>query len=74
MMSEEEHVKLSRITKLDLDPEMDVTELRNEHVYQRAREQENVPAGADRFCLRALRSKLSRMFLFRLKENVFIAS
>ena len=32
MMLEEVHVKLSRITKLDLGPEMDVQELRNEHV------------------------------------------
>ena len=34
----------------------------------RAREQEKVPAGAGRFCLRALFTKLSRMFLLRLKE------
>ena len=32
------------------------------------REQEKVPPGACRFCLRALRTKLSRMFLLRLKE------
>ena len=68
MMLEEVHVKLCRITKLDLGPEIDVAELRNEHVQQRAREQEKVPAGASRFCLRALRTKLSRMFLLRLKE------
>ena len=49
MMLEEVHVKLGRITKLDLGPEMDVTKLRNE---QRAREQEKVPAGAGRFCQR----------------------
>ena len=48
--------------------EMDVTELRNKHVWQRAREQEKVPAGADRFCLRALRTKLSPMLLLCLKE------
>ena len=29
--------------KLDLGPEIDVAELRNEHVQQRAREQEKVP-------------------------------
>ena len=29
---DEVHVKLCRITKLDLGPEMDVAELRNEHV------------------------------------------
>ena len=27
-----------------------------------------VPTGAGRFCLRALRTKLSRLFLLRLKE------
>ena len=32
-MLEEVHVKLCRITKLDLGPEMDVAKLRNEHVY-----------------------------------------
>ena len=37
-------------------------------VEERAREQEKVLAGADRFCLRALRTKLFRMFLLRLKE------
>ena len=68
MMLEEVHVKLCRITKFDLGPEIDVPELRNEHVQQRAREQEKVPAGAGRFCLRALCIKLSRMFLSRLKE------
>ena len=31
-------------------------------------EQEKVPTGAGRFCLRALRTKLSRIFLLRLKE------
>ena len=31
-------------------------------------EQEKVPAGAGRFCLEALRIKLSRMFLLHLKE------
>ena len=56
MMLEEVHVKLCRITKLDLGPEIDVAELKK------------VPAGAGRFCLRALRTKLSRMFLLRLKE------
>ena len=57
------HVKLSQITKLDLGPEIDVAQLRSEHVQQRAREQENVPAGAGRFCVRVLRSKLSRIVL-----------
>ena len=66
-MLEEVHVKLCRITKLDWGPEIDVADLRNEHVLQRAREQEKVPAGAGRFCLRALRTKLSRMFLLHLK-------
>ena len=65
---EEVHVKLCRITIMDLGPEMDVAELRNEHVWQRAREQEKVPADSGRFCLRVLRTKLSRMFLLRLKE------
>ena len=32
MMLEEMHVKLGRIMKLDLGPEIDVAELRNEHV------------------------------------------
>ena len=64
MMLEEVHVKLRRITKLDLGPEIDVAELRNEHVEQ----QEKISAAAGRFCLRALRTKLSRMFLLRLKE------
>ena len=32
MMLEEVHVKLYRITNLDLGPEIDVAELRNEHV------------------------------------------
>ena len=32
------HVNLCRITKLDLGPEIDVLELRDEHVQQRARE------------------------------------
>ena len=68
MMLEEVHVKLCRITKLDLGPEIDVAELRNEHVSQRAREQEKVAAGAGRFCLRTLRTKWSRIFLLRLKE------
>ena len=54
------HVKLCRITKLDLGPKMDVPELRNEHVEKRAREQEKVPAGAGRFCL--------------ILSNIFIAS
>ena len=67
-MLEEMHVKLSQITKLDLGPEIDVAQLRSEHVQQRAREQEKVPAGAGRFCLRALRTKLFRMFLLLLKE------
>ena len=31
MMLEEVHVKLCRITKLDLGPEIDGAELRNEH-------------------------------------------
>ena len=57
MMLEEVHVKLCRVTKLELGPEIDVAELRNEHVLQRAREQEKVPAGAGRFCLRTLRIK-----------------
>ena len=43
------HVKLCRITKLDLGPEIDVAELSNEHVEHRAREQEKVPAGAGRY-------------------------
>ena len=50
-----------------MGPEKDVAELRNEHVLQRAREQEKIPADAGRFCLRALRTKLSQMFLLRLK-------
>ena len=53
MMSEEVYVKLCRIAKLDLGPEMDVAEFRND----------------GRFCLRhALRTKLSQMFLLPLKE------
>ena len=47
---------------------MYVAESRNEHAYQRAREQENLTAGAGRFFLMALRTKLSRMFLLRRKE------
>ena len=47
---------------------IDSIRTRNEHVYQRVREQENVPAGAGRLFLRALRTKLSRMFLLRRKE------
>ena len=70
MMLDEMHVKLCRITKLDLGTEIDVAELSNEHVEHRAREQEKVPAGAGRCCLRALRTKLSQMVLFRLKEMV----
>ena len=58
-----------RITKLDLGPEMHVEALRKEHVLQRVREQGKVPAGAERFCLRALWTKLSRMFLLRRKET-----
>ena len=67
-MLEEVHVKLCRITKLDLDQEIDVPELRKEHVQQRAREQEKVHAGTCLFRLRALLTQLSRMFLLRLKE------
>ena len=33
-----------------------------------SREQEKIPNGAGRFCLRALCTKLSRIFLLRLKE------
>ena len=53
-MLEEVHVKLCQITKLDLDPEMDVAELKYEHMHvtsQWAQEKEKVPAGAGRFCL-----------------------
>ena len=56
------HVKLCRITKLDLGPEMDVAELRDEHVYNNEHESKKI------FCLRALPTKLSRMLLLRLKE------
>ena len=38
MMLEEMHVKLCRVTKFELGPEIDVAELRNEHVLQQARE------------------------------------
>ena len=56
------------MTKLDLGPEMHVEALRKEHVLERVREQGKVPAGAERFCLRVLWTKLSRMFLLRRKE------
>ena len=46
MMLAEVHEKLCRTTKLDLGPEIHVEELRKEHVLQRAREQEKVPAVA----------------------------
>ena len=68
MRLEETHVKQCKITKLDLVPEMYVEALRKEHVLQRVREQAKVPDGAERFCLRALWTKLSRMFLLRRKE------
>ena len=58
MMLEEVHVKLCRITKLDLGPEIDVAELHEERtrVTTSTREQEKVPAGASRFWLLALRT------------------
>ena len=52
---------------------MDVAETRNEHVYQRGREEENVPVASVRLFLRALRTKLSRMFLLRRKEIIWLS-
>ena len=67
-MLDEVHVKLYRITNLDLEPKMTVVWLRKAHVLQRAQPQEKVPAGNDEFCLRALCTRQLQMLLLRRKE------
>ena len=58
---------MCRITKFDLGTEMDVAELTNtcNNEHKRKKKYPLVPVD---FCLRTLRTKLSRKFLLRLKE------
>ena len=59
---------------MDLGPKIDVAESRNEHardscVTTGTRARNEAPAGAGRFCLRGLRTKLSPIVFITLKRD-----